>query len=351
VTDGRDAEPATNALGVVDPIRIPIPSALPRAWQRLPVLAKVFVGLTILDIVARAVGFAGTSLFLDLAAPLSVLTAFFPRSLLILFPALLLLRRPDADRATPLVLQGAVLVALAVLLGDPLGGLVGMGIGEEVIGASLLVSIAATALKAAGWIAIAIGLLRLAPVAPSRFLAGLSNLVFAAIAGLGLVYLVGALLGPRTDIGIPGVDGLFLLSSVTAAIGLMAWAFLGRVIVRGADDIRRPLIATRLALPAFAFIAVASAFDALVAGAFFVMRAFGPGPALAPGQPVQDAIIIGSITTGILGTLIGTSAVIVAFGLGLADTSPRVPAPAHDAVAGPEVEPLAWPAPAADRAP
>lgn len=349
MTDGRDAPPATNALGVVDPIRLPIPAALPRAWRRLPLLARVFVGLAIVDIVARAVGFAGTSLFLDLTTPLGVLTAFAPHSLLILFPALLLLRRPDADRATPLVLRGAIVIALVELLGDPVGSLVGSSSGEDLIGASLLVSIAATALKAVGWIAIAIGLLRLAPPAPSRFLAGLSNLVFAAIAGLGLVYLVGALLGPRTDIGVPGVDGLFLLNSVAGAGGLVAWAFLGRVIVRGADDARRSPVATRLAVAAFGFIAVASAIDAVMNAAFIVMRAFGPGPALVPGQPFQEVMVVGSIASGILGSLLGTSAVIVGFGLGLADTSPRLPAGAPDAAPEPEAEPVAWPAPAADQ--
>jgi hypothetical protein len=225
-----------------------------------------------------------------------------------------------------------------------------MSSAEEVIGRSLLVAIATTALKSAGWIAVTIGLIRLAPAAPTPFFAGLSNLVFAAIAALGLVYLVGALLGPGTEIGLPGVDGLFVLNTVTGAIGLVAWAFLGRVIVRGADDARRPRVARRLAVAAFGLIALSSAIEAVMNATFVVMRAFGPGQALTPGQPVQDAISLVAITTGMLGTLVATSAVMVAFGLGLADTSVRDPSGESSADDEPGPEPLAWPAPAADSA-
>ena len=99
----------------------------------------------------------------------------------------------------------------------------------------------------------------------------------------------------------------------------------------------------------FAIIAATSVLDAVIGAALVGMRAFGPGIE-GLGQLALDAVAFISAVGSWLG-LVATSSVIVAFGLGLADTSPRVPAGAPNGSAEPDPERLAWPFPAADRAP
>ena len=110
------------ALGVVDPMRVPGGDRAREAWRGLPALGQAFVVLAAIEVVARALGLFGTRLFVDLADPLSVITAFVPHDALILLPAVIAWRRRDAVEATPLVIRGAILVALVELLDAPLRG-------------------------------------------------------------------------------------------------------------------------------------------------------------------------------------------------------------------------------------
>src|ERR1043166_1773692 len=87
-----------------------------RAW---PMLAQIFVGLTVLDIVFRGLGVIQPAMYLSTQNPLTFVTAFLPHDALILLPALVVIRRRDAESAMPWVLRGAVLIALETLLWAP----------------------------------------------------------------------------------------------------------------------------------------------------------------------------------------------------------------------------------------
>jgi hypothetical protein len=77
---------------------------------------------------------------------------------------------------------------------------------------------------------------------------------------------------------------------------------------------------------------------------------FGPGQRAVPGQAAQDVIAATAFASGVLGRVIGMSAVVVAFGLGLADRSPGIGAGEPDAMVDGRAQPVAWPAPTGDSA-
>jgi hypothetical protein len=297
-----EGTPATHPdpVGVVDPIRIPGAARGRRAWAGLPNLAKVFVALVAIDVIVRALGLFGTSLFLDLGNPLSVITAFVPHDALILLPAVLVWRRADAVEATPLVMRGAMLVALVELLNTPLRGLLS-GNPLDPIVAPTVISVTATLLMAAGWILLAFGLRELNPATPEASNAGLANIVGGAIAVGAIVSLASVLLLPAPDIGEPTWNTLVQLNSAMFVFEGLALAYLARIVVLGTGDVRRPIAARNTATGAMVLLAIGR----------LAMIAIGPGP-------IWLAIVL---ITG----PVAMTAFVVAFGLGLAD------APARDA--------------------
>jgi hypothetical protein len=319
MTDGPAAQSSSNALGVVDPLRIPGLDWLRRSWRRLPPLAKVFVALTAIDVAIRVLGLWGTFLGLDLAIPITLITAFAPHDLLILLPAMVLARRPDAARATPLVLSGAVAVAVVELASRPLAGLLTAATGDVFV-LPITVSTAASVAQGVGWLAIALGLAGLTRHEPRRVIGGLANLVFAGLAAAALVTFFGSLVAPQPELGMPGAEGIYRVSGLLFVIGALAWAFLGRIVVRAADDTRRPLIATRLALVAFGIMAVAAAIEALLSAIVVVQLAFPGVAGMLGGGWAGDALVAGSVLRGLI-SILATSAVLLAFALGLADES------------------------------
>jgi len=145
----------------------------------------IFIGLASLDAVARTLGFILPSVDLNPAQPLSNVSSFMPRDLLILLPAVILLRLPRALHVTPFVFAGAVAISLGTLLAFPLGSLtlpVAMGVS------------AATFIPAIGWVAMGWGLTTLNPKTPPSSVAGTANLVATlvvlAAATLGVLPLV-----------------------------------------------------------------------------------------------------------------------------------------------------------------
>src|SRR6185437_16134094 len=119
-------------------------------WAGLPQLSRVFVVLTVVDVLVRALGLLGTGLNFSLGYPLSWFGAFFPHDAMILLPALILARWPDALETIPMVVRGAVLIALVTLLNGPLRGLVS-GNPVDPIVAPTVVSILGILLMAGGW--------------------------------------------------------------------------------------------------------------------------------------------------------------------------------------------------------
>jgi hypothetical protein len=333
----------TNALGVVDPMRLPIPGGIARWWAALPRLGRVFVGLAVIDVMGRIAGFLFPPfVFLDLSDPVVLLATLFPRELVILLPAVVLSRRADAADATPLVLRGAVLLALVEFLA-PLVFTNGFGsLGPENIVVWTLVSFIAALAKAWAWVTIGMGLLRLSTAVPSPNIAGFANLVAGALGGLALLQLFISVTGPGVELWDGGSDGLYQLASTFHLLEAFALAFLGRIVVRGFGDPRRPAQATRLAATAFGVLGVVALVDVALGLATLFRTTFGLGFIPAVGGVDSGtafgyvAFIGGWFFSGLM-----TSAVLASFGLGLADVSDTS---AEDAETEPDDGP-SWPEP------
>ena len=308
-------EPQREALGVVDPMRIPGADRARQAWRGLPGLGRAFIVLAAIDVVARALGLFGTRLFVNLGDPLGVITAFVPHDALILLPAVLTWRRPDAVEATPLVMRGAVLVALVELLDAPLRGLTsGNPLDPFVL--PTIVSIAATFLTAAGWVTLAIGLRDLNAPLADQSTAGLANIVTGSIVLAAIVNLAGVLLLPQGDLGDPRWNALLQLNAGMFVLQALSLAYLARVVVLGNGDARRPGIARTTATAAAVLIAIGSIVSAVI-GLLALSQIALAQSIWSGGGPIWLAI---SLLTG----PVAMTALVVAFGLGLADTSDGV---------------------------
>jgi len=302
-------------LGVVDPMRIPGVDRARQAWDRLPVLGRAFVVLAALDVVVRALGLFGTRLFPGLDDPLSVITAFVPHDALILLPAVLVWRRRDAVEATPMVMRGAILIALVELLNAPLRGMTSGNQLEPFLGPTII-SIAATFLMAAAWVTLAIGLRELNPAKPEQSTVGLANLVAGVIALAAIVNLAGVLLLPGADIGDPRWNALLQLNSAMSVLQIAAVAYFAQIAILGKDDVRRPSIARTTATAAVALLAVGWFVTTVVNLLALSQAAFAQSIGLGAG-PIW--LVIGLMTGPIAMT-----GLVVAFGLGLADASDGV---------------------------
>jgi hypothetical protein len=293
-----------DTTGVVGELRIPDP--VRRAYRSTPGLAMVFIGLAFLDAVARTLGLILPSVDLNPARPLSIVSSFLPRDLLILLPAVILLRLPRALQVTPLVFAGAVAISLGTLLAFPLGSLM--------LPVAMDFS-AATFIPAIGWAAMGWGLATLNPKTPPPPVAGTANLVAAlvvlAAATLGVLPLV---IPRELDLGDPAVRDTALSIGILGVLGALAWGFFLRALVRGFGDPRRPNLATSV-----------GTFAALLAAAL--------------GLAIAILTVVGRIDSGLLAPIVqspvyvplfwlagggATSLLVVAFGLGLADPMSRV---------------------------
>ena len=314
-----DSEPAvsTNDLGVVDPIRIPGTARARRMWADAPWLSRVFVFLAAIDVLLRALGLFGTSLFLELTAPVTWLTAFLPHDALILLPAVIAYRRPNALVDLPLVARGAIVVAFVELVKSPVGNLAS-GIAADQILVPVLLAMAGAIATAIGWVVIARGMRSFTPRYPPDRIAGLAGFVAGGLAMGAFLWAGGAIFLGNRDVGDLGWTMLLRLSNLVVALGGLGLAYLGWVIVRGTGDPDRPAAATQLATISLV---------ALAMGA--VLTWFG-------GQgPIWISAFLVTHTAAWTG-------LVVAFGLGLADP------PTNAAEAGTETEPddgPSWPEP------
>jgi hypothetical protein len=283
-------------LGVVDPMRIPGPARARRLWAGFPQLVHVFVALVAADLLARALGLLGMTLHVNLKDPLGTFATFFPHDALILLPALIAWRRPDALEAMPLVTQGAITVALVELLDTPLRGLVS-GSQANPFALPTVVAIAATLVTASGWVAIARGMRWFTPWKPQESAAGLANLIGWAFALGAIIGAISSLFAPNVETGVPLWNDLARLNNAVVALGELALAYLAWIIVRGTFDPGRPPGATYLATVAVAGMAVGSILNSVVGeGSLWVLAFF-------------------------LTHQVAVTALVVAFGLGLVDPS------------------------------
>jgi hypothetical protein len=333
----RDAEPTTRSdgLGVVDPIRIPGAASVARAWSRLPRLGRAFVVLAAVDVALRVLGVGGLTLYLDLANPAAFFIFAIPHYALILLPTVLLLRRPDAAEATPLILRGAVALALVELVSEPLFTVLVLGAGPDLTSWALL-QIAAVFARAGGYVAIALGMLALQAFAPGPAIRGLANLVAGVMIATAVTVVLLGVVFPPTDFGYPGMGGLTLLVGIAHELATVGLAVLGWAILRGTVDARRPVEATYIASGAI-LIAAANSFLTLGANLATMGQIMLGGP----------AAIVAPMGLGFLGTGAVLVLLVVAFGLGLADTSVRIPRHGAGRPLEPEParEPVYWPSP------
>jgi hypothetical protein len=332
--------PRVSALGVVDPMRLPIPPGIARRWARLPALGRVFVGLAILDAVGRAAGLLHPPMFFGLSDPIVFVAQVFPRTLVILLPALILGRRADAAWATPLILRGAVVLALVELIAPQLMRIFFASLAPQNLVVWTLLSLVAALAKAWAWVTIGLGLRSLTASSPSPNVAGFANLVAGALAAVAILGLVATVTGTTVDLGDPESDRLYLFASTFFVLEALAMAFVARVVIRGVGDPRRPAIATRLAAIGFGVLGVVGLIDLVLGLANLVRMAFGLDFALGYGSgsgQIQWTFV--SLLAGV-GSLVATSLFLVAFALGLADPSAEATAEAAPRNDGP-----AWPEP------
>jgi hypothetical protein len=297
--------------GVVDPIRVPawLRGPVEEAWRETPPLARLFIGLALVDIVSRGLGILQPRY--DIGGDL--FGAYFmlvPHDLWILLPAILLLRRPDAASATPLTWWGGVVAAVATLVERPLASLLGGPFGPTNL--SIEISILTSIGLVLAFLLLARGLAELNPVEPTASAAGFSNIVIG-LGGLGiLVGVVQSVVGDLAP-GIPAIAGLLALSSVVFGARQAAWLYLLWLIIRGLGDTRRASLAITVGVIGASIAGLLSPSGAILGA----MAAAIPGAAGASG--------LGSLAyaLNLLGVGIGEALVLVAFALGLAE--PPVP--------------------------
>jgi hypothetical protein len=307
--------------GVVDPIRIPpwVRPRLERAWATTPLLARVFIGLAVVDILSRWFGVLQPRVDFGLI-PAGPYAFFIPHDLWILLPTILLIRRPDATQATPLIVAGAIVGAVAMLLGRPF---LSLAVGGQDISLFEWVGAIQAAVVASSFLLLARGLRRLNPRTPAAATAGLSNIVLGmSLLGTGIGLATSLIHMSDDAIGAmgTGVEAGSILASTASGV---CWAYLLWIVVRGLGDSRRPGVALATA-------AVGAALSGILTGMVTVIDqvliAAQSNIDFSTLQSFQDPLnALGFMATGVGGAL-----VLVAFALGLAE--PPVPYIAPGAV-------------------
>jgi hypothetical protein len=291
--------------GVVDPIRVP--ASVDAFVRRMPRLAQVFVVLSVLDVIGRWLGVVEPGLYLTTEYPQSFVTAFLPHDALILLPAAIVLRRPDAEAATPWVLRGALIVALVELLSSPTRAIVSGMVGPQDGDVVLWLVVVATVLSALGWLALGRGLSTLNPSAPPAPVAGLANLAALLVAATIVLSLIGLAFSP-TNVANPAGSGIPVTNYLAGWFGVLAWAYLLRSVLRGLDDPSRSLTVTRVAAVGALLSSTMTFFIALL-GLIFSLD-------------IQIAVRVGNdpgILASLAGDTVGITLIVIAIALGFAD--------------------------------
>jgi hypothetical protein len=290
--------------GVVDPIRVPAP--LDAFVRGMPRIALVFIVLALLDVIGRWIGVVEPRMYLSAQNPESFLTAFLPHDALILLPAAVVLRRADAETATPWIFRGAVIVALVELLGTPTRAVLSGMLGPGDIDPQLWLTLVGVALTGLGWVVLGRGLSTLNAATPPAWVAGLANLAALLIAATIVLALIVIALQPA-NIANPISSSTLGPSYVVASFGILAWAYLIRSVLRGFDDPSRSLTVTRLAAVG-ALLSATMTFLGAVLGTIFTLN-------------IQIAIQLGNGPgrgISLAGDTIGVTLIVVAIGLGFA---------------------------------
>ena len=296
-----------SGTSVVDPIWAQL-EAIANRFRTWSGIVQAFVGVTLLDIVGRALGVISPGLQLSGGSLVSWLNAFLPHDALILLPALIVIRRRDAETATPWIVRGAVVIALVELLLSPTLAIATnvLDLGQAIDVTRWLAFIFAGA-RAIGWLAIGVGLMRLNPPDPNGATAGLANLGFWLVAGAVLFDIL-TLIATPSNLNSGTIGGSFNLQAILFAALQLGFGYAVRATLRGLEDSSRSLPATRIAAVGALLSASMAFFSAVLTT--FAVAAFPFAIALQAAVGQQLAI---------LEEVVGLTLVVVAFGLGFAD--------------------------------
>jgi hypothetical protein len=274
------------------------------ARARLPRLAQVFVALTVIGVLFRALVWLLQALFHTDAAQQQT-DIFVLHDLVILLPAIILWRRPTAATDTPFVLWGAMGLAMVTFLFGPIAPFVGLPIVKGY--GSGTQTVLKAAIETASWILIGGGLARLNRPSPRPTIAGFANLlagalVLASLVGL-LVEIASAIAQTRQFVHIEWA--IVIVSMTTTFAYPFGVAYFARAVARGLDDPNRAEIAIRLGTAAVGLEIVPLVIAPL---------AFALATALHwRGLPAGAFATLGVMSD------IGFVMLLAAFGLGLAD--------------------------------
>jgi hypothetical protein len=289
-------------LGVVDPLRIP--PVLGRAVRRLPVFGWLFVALAIVHVALEVPG-------RDVSSPLTVV-GLIGRALVVLLPAVVLWRRPDAFAVTPGIVIGAILVAageLGPVLVRSLDAWLPASAEPElpplVDLPRLVIGVVLIAARAVGWLSIAVWVAELRPD-PARTAAVVGARVVAAAAVLATVVSLVALYLDVTPADAVGFDAGSLALAVLFAVATIVWAYVAWVLVRQAG--LRPRAATNLAAAAVVLLVLAELVEAATSLLLVATRS----------AELQD-LSIASFQATSYGFLAAMVALVAAFALGVGD--------------------------------
>jgi len=259
-------------------------------FRRLPVLAQAFIGLALVDAVARTFGLIEPTVG---GGEIELFASYVPRDAWILLPALILIRRKTAPRDTPWVHRGAIFIALVTLLGRPIAA---------IFGSPQTLFVAESVLSGAGFLVLGFGLKVLNPRSPSPAIAGLANLVAIGVLSAFLAGFIASLL---TDLRL---DIIFSPPWWSYAGGILhgaCIAYLVRAVVRGLDDPSRPSGATRWATSGALLWVLGLFGEGLVATSYVITHANTLSAELALGFVLLQSV--------------GPLLIVIGFGLGLAD--------------------------------
>ncbi|HJW22412.1 MAG TPA: hypothetical protein VJ506_08295 [Candidatus Limnocylindrales bacterium] len=324
------SEGGASGSGAVHPIRIPdwIREPAERWWREMPAVARLFVGLTALDVVGRSVGFLSPAIAWGFLTPLGFVTAFVPHDLWILLPALLIIRRPDAPAATLWIFGAALVVAIVEVARGPVQAILYV---PSLATIGVLVGAAAGLALAAGWALLGRGLSVLAPRNPSPTVAGIATIAVALLGILIALYLAEAITAPA--FGDAAYNQAVTLGKLAGTIEMVAWTYLMWVVIRGLGDPWRPVMATNLAgtgaIMAACIVPVTSVLARLLGAV---------GVDLSGGSGFAELFQIVSW----LGDIAGPTLIAAAFALGLAE--PPTPYQAPEAPSQPPETPSQPPA-------
>ncbi len=310
-------EPTTGPIddsGVVDPLRMP--PVVGRMIRRLPLVGWLFVALAVVHVALDAPGS-------DFSIP-PIVVGLIGRALVVLLPAVVLWRRPDAFAVTPGIAIGSVLVAVGELgplvvrsLDAWLPVSADVDLPPAVDLPHIVVGLVLIAAGAVGWLSIAVWLSALRPDSGRR-----AAVVAGVVAAAAIVATSGNLIVIYLEL--TPIEGGVIVGSLVLAIASGAasliWAYVAWAVVRQAG--LPPRAATLLAAVAVVVLVLVELVGVGVSLLLVATRS----------SEFQD-LSIASINITAYGFYASMLAWVAAFALGLGAPEPEsaMPSPEPDA--------------------